>query len=141
MKTLYESLLDMEEPKDSTVWFHSLMSANTQEEFDNLCQKLKNLLDGELGKDYNKTFNRLAKYPRGKYLCFTTPGGHWMIYVSKTDIYKSQLSWNPRKNKAEITYSSFDLHSYLNLHQSDIFYLYELNSEWNDLRNLINQRK
>lgn len=141
MKTLYESLLDAEEPKDTVVWFHSLMNVKSQEEFDNLCEKLKNLLDNELGKDYDKAFNRLTKYPRGKSLCIVASGDHWVIYVSKTDIYKSQLSWNPRKNRVEITYSSIDLYSYLKLHQADIFYLYGLNGEWNNLRDLINQHK
>lgn len=141
MKTLFESLLDVEEPKDTIIWFYSLMNAKSQKEFNELCKKLKKLLDNELGKNYDKTFNRLDKYPRGKYLCFCVPEDHWIICVSKTDIYRSQINWNPRKNRVEITYASVDLGSYLKWHQTDIFYLYELNGEWNNLRNFINRHK
>ena len=143
-----ESIFDIEDNlPESKLWFNSFMVSKSKKDFNSLCERLKNELDNDFGRDYKKVFNKTKINRMGKYLCIIRRNDddkkdEWSVFVSYGNIYKVELCWF--RNESRTLLSSMGLHSFISVHQvvnrlslKEGYYLYELDDKWDEFRKLI----
>ena len=142
---IQEGLLDVEgNDKKGDAWMYHelLMNAKTKKEFNTHCRNLKNILDKDIGTEYEKVLDKSKRNTmKTKCLCIafrdSNSDQNWQIFVNE-GYCEVMLYWNDIKNKVMVFPASSRLYDQITAIEREYqCSVYELNDEWNELRKAI----